>query len=144
MNDWRERAIEISGRGLTNPHLLLISGPANSVGAWLHENRAIILEDAESILCVVEDFTISKKITLEEWIDGRIYNRSGPSVHCFCGKPLHYTSKVNQERIAHFCKMLGEYVKVFYDGTFFNVPRHYIALHGIEGADLVHLGFEKA
>jgi len=62
---------------------------------------------------------------------------------CHCGKPLHYTDKSLQDHIEEMCSRLGDRMEVEVSGRRFLVPRHYIALHGLKGADVASLGFEE-
>lgn len=63
---------------------------------------------------------------------------------CYCGKPLHYNSKLIQEYIEYIINKSGEHVKVISpENKTYLVSLHYIALHGIK-ADLLHTyGFEE-
>ena len=38
---------------------------------------------------------------------------------------------------------LGENMKVTVGDRSWSVPRHYIALHGLKGSEVEHLGFEE-
>lgn len=62
---------------------------------------------------------------------------------CACGKPLHYTDKTLQDQIEMMVAMLGECIEVEVSGKRYKVPRHYIALHGLKGAEVAALGFEE-
>ena len=63
---------------------------------------------------------------------------------CHCGKPLHYSNKETERTMKMFASDLGEFIKVTIPGKgTWNVQRHYIALHGIKGANLGELGFTK-
>lgn len=63
------------------------------------------------------------------------------TARCHCGRPLHYRDP-EIARIMHaLVAELGEYVVVQVGGRRWRVPRHYIALHGLRGADLPSLGF---
>lgn len=64
---------------------------------------------------------------------------------CACGRELHYTDKANQLMVQKLVDQLGENVKVIYtgNGKTYLVQRHFIALHGLKGADLPKLGFKE-
>lgn len=67
---------------------------------------------------------------------------------CYCGKPLHYNSPHVKTYIEKLINDLGSHVNIsIYDDNYkvrtFSVPRHYIALHGVSGKNLEHLGFEE-
>lgn len=61
---------------------------------------------------------------------------------CHCGKPLHYSDETVKKHICDLIKELGTHVQIVCEGKTYRVPRHYIALHGINGKDLDKLGFE--
>jgi len=61
---------------------------------------------------------------------------------CHCGKPLHYTNKAVKQFIEKMVVELGEHVQVDVGDRVYNVPRHYVALHGISTHQLPRLGFE--
>lgn len=59
---------------------------------------------------------------------------------CACGKPLHYADASNWAKVERLVALLGEFVCVrLSDGTGYEVPRHYIALHGIKAQELPEL-----
>lgn len=62
---------------------------------------------------------------------------------CHCGKPLHYTDPEVRSQVEQLIEQLGEFIEVQVNGIVWRVPRHYIALHGIKGADVSTLGFER-
>lgn len=62
---------------------------------------------------------------------------------CHCGKPLHYTDPAARSQVEQLIKQLGEFIEVHVNGITWRVPRHYIALHGIKGADVSTLGFQR-
>jgi hypothetical protein len=62
---------------------------------------------------------------------------------CHCGKPLHYTDPLIEIRMRGMVSMLGELIRVTVNGRTWLVPRHYIALHGLNGKDVAALGFEE-
>ncbi len=43
----------------------------------------------------------------------------------------------------HIVERFGEYITVEQDGKKYQVPRHWIALHGIKGKDISKLGFRE-
>lgn len=64
---------------------------------------------------------------------------------CHCGKPLHYTDPSNERLARKMIAMVDDpYVTVIDpNGVRWRVQRHYIALHGLKGADIPRLGFER-
>lgn len=66
---------------------------------------------------------------------------------CACGKPLHFTNKVNERNVQVLVEQMGECVKVITPKGAYMVPRTYFALHGIKEAELPSLaqryGFQK-
>jgi hypothetical protein len=60
---------------------------------------------------------------------------------CHCGKPLHYTDPVLERHMHERVRVLGELVTITVDGRSWAVPRHYVALHGLNVAALPTLGF---
>ena len=64
-------------------------------------------------------------------------------MNCACGRPLHYSNPGVQRLVEKQVAELGETVKVTVLGRSWRVPRHYIALHGIKGANIANLGFEE-
>ena len=65
---------------------------------------------------------------------------------CHCGKPLHYSDPAIQETIQRLIDNLGECVDVTVEDETYEVPRHYIALHGVKAMELpelaIQLGFK--
>ena len=61
---------------------------------------------------------------------------------CACGQPLHYTDPAIQARVQSLVDKLGETVDVSVIGSWYKIPRHYIALHGIEASELPRLAEE--
>lgn len=57
---------------------------------------------------------------------------------CPCGKPLHYNNLVIREIVESMIERHGPTVLIrrVEGGPGFMVPRHYIALHGIEGKNI--------
>lgn len=63
---------------------------------------------------------------------------------CHCGQPLHYTVPAIEAFMRKLVAEAGEFVDItVVGGKTYRVPRHYIALHGINAADLPTLGFEE-
>lgn len=62
---------------------------------------------------------------------------------CHCGLPLHYTSPEAEAFTRRQVAELGEFVIVTVGERSFKVPRHYIALHGLNGSEVANLGFEE-
>jgi hypothetical protein len=62
--------------------------------------------------------------------------------YCACGRALHYSDPVLQRCIQDFCDRLGEDANVEVNGRGFRVQRHFIALHGIKGPELLRYGVE--
>ncbi len=66
------------------------------------------------------------------------------SDQCYCGEPLHYASESSRKRVQEIIDESGRWQKVTIIGVgSFVVDRHYIALHGIKGGELVALGFDR-
>lgn len=67
---------------------------------------------------------------------------------CGCGQPLHYTSPDTQRAVERLVDELGPDVTITTPEGSWRVPRHYIALHGIEALALPTLadryGWAKA
>jgi len=53
-----------------------------------------------------------------------------------CGQPLHYTNPVIEQIMRESIAKYGPNIHVTCDGRTWLVPRHYLALHGVRGADL--------
>jgi hypothetical protein len=62
---------------------------------------------------------------------------------CPCGRPLHYATTQHRRWVEQLIADLGASVKVTVGERSWMVPRHYIALHGLKGAALPHLGFPE-
>jgi len=59
---------------------------------------------------------------------------------CHCGKPLHYTDSAIEAMVRFLIGIHGPTVRVqLVSGESYAVPRHYIALHGLKGAELADL-----
>lgn len=58
---------------------------------------------------------------------------------CSCGRPLHYTDPVVEREVRRLVAELGERVLIRTPYGAYRVPRHYIALHGIQSARLAEL-----
>lgn len=67
----------------------------------------------------------------------------GSTPKCHCGEPLHYTDPRVRVQMEMLIEQVGEFVTVRVEGRAWRVQRHYIALHGIKGAELASLGFEE-
>jgi hypothetical protein len=61
---------------------------------------------------------------------------------CACGKPLHYTDPNLQAQIQSLVDKLGETVDVSVGRSWYKIPRHYIALHGLNARDIPQLAEE--
>lgn len=66
-----------------------------------------------------------------------------PEQNCFCGHPLHYINPMVEKTMHDMVALLGENVKVTFEGRTWEIPRHYIALHGLKGKDVPNLGFKE-
>ena len=67
---------------------------------------------------------------------------------CACGKPLHYTNSELEKIMRMMVEQKGETITVTVGDRSWRVPRHFIALHGIDkGSELPELaakyGFEE-
>lgn len=62
---------------------------------------------------------------------------------CACGKPLHYANKSMEKIAQRIVDEQGEEIKIVVEGRSWMVPRHFIALHGIEAAELPSMGFRE-
>jgi hypothetical protein len=62
---------------------------------------------------------------------------------CACGRPLHYSDPKVREMIEQIISENGERIKVTRESRSWMVPRHYIALHGLNSEELPFLGFEE-
>lgn len=62
---------------------------------------------------------------------------------CYCGRPLHYTSRDAEEVMHDMVARLGPNVRITVGSRTWLVPRHYIALHGISARDLPVLRFTE-
>jgi len=61
---------------------------------------------------------------------------------CHCGLPLHYSDPDIRQSVENLISRLGPSVKVTIDHRTWLVSRHYIALHGLKGAEVESLGFQ--
>ena len=61
---------------------------------------------------------------------------------CACGQPLHYIDPASEEVVQKLVDKLGEFVDVGVGGKIYKIPRHYIALHGLQAASLPQLAEE--
>jgi hypothetical protein len=64
---------------------------------------------------------------------------------CHCGQPLHYSDPSKRELVEALVEELGEMVPITLakSNRTFEVPRHYIALHGISYREVPRLGFKE-
>lgn len=62
---------------------------------------------------------------------------------CACGRPLHYRDPQIQAAVERLIAALGPTIRVTVGGRSWEVPRHYIALHGLKAAELPFLGFPE-
>ena len=63
---------------------------------------------------------------------------------CAYGQPLHYASKAEELHVQRLVDLNGPDVVVQVGERAWQVPRHYIALHGLKAAELPELGFPEA
>lgn len=83
-------------------------------------------------------------LTLEEICGGHVFLRVGASVHCWCGERLHYEYPHVQLSMEKVCHEKGEWATIVVPRGVYRVPRHYIALHGLDYERLHEYGFEQA
>lgn len=62
---------------------------------------------------------------------------------CACGKLLHYSDPEIQKMVQRFVDELGENERITVGGRAWLVPRHYLALHGLNARELPTLGFPE-
>jgi hypothetical protein len=62
---------------------------------------------------------------------------------CACGLPMHYSDPAAYEAVQRQVDLHGPNINVTLGGRTWSVPRHYIALHGLKGADVAGLGFPE-
>lgn len=62
---------------------------------------------------------------------------------CWCGRPLHYDDQEFEKQVCEVVARFGEYITVEQDGRKYQVQRHWIALHKLDGKDLGKLGFRE-
>jgi hypothetical protein len=60
---------------------------------------------------------------------------------CHCGLPLHYTDNKFKTMVDEMVKNYGSTIEVVSMDKTYRVPRHFIALHGLNSIDLDSLGF---
>jgi hypothetical protein len=70
-------------------------------------------------------------------------NPNPPPGYCPCGEPLHYHSPEVREAVDYMVEKFGPTVIVQVGERRWRVNKHYIALHGLKGADLPTLGFPE-
>ncbi len=58
---------------------------------------------------------------------------------CACGKPLHYTDPRNEKIVSEAVAKCGPDLIVVGPFGRYLVQRHYLALHGLKGSELVSL-----
>jgi hypothetical protein len=58
---------------------------------------------------------------------------------CACGQPLHYSDPAIQAYVELMIEELGPTVPISTPAGTWDVPRHYLALHGIDTAELPRL-----
>lgn len=63
------------------------------------------------------------------------------SEQCYCGKPLHYSDPAIKAKVDKIIEDLGTHIDVVCMNKNYRVPRHFIALHGLNACDLDSLGF---
>jgi hypothetical protein len=56
--------------------------------------------------------------------------------YCCCGQPLHYTNPRTEERVRELISEHGYNVTIHSCYGTWEVPRHYIALHGLKTSEL--------
>ncbi len=62
---------------------------------------------------------------------------------CACGRPLHYSDPRVEALVRDLVARLGPTMPVSTGGRTWLVPRHYIALHGLNADELPRLGFTE-
>lgn len=58
---------------------------------------------------------------------------------CGCGQPLHYSNPETQAHVQELINQFGATTVVTTPDGSWRVPRHFIALHGLFGADVAYL-----
>jgi hypothetical protein len=58
---------------------------------------------------------------------------------CGCGYPLHYVSPDAQAIVERIVRQKGPNISITVGVTTYLVPRHFIALHGIQGDQVAEL-----
>lgn len=58
---------------------------------------------------------------------------------CDCGRPLHYTNPDTQAKVQALVDDLGPTIAVSTPEGTWEIPRHYIALHGLRTEDVPDL-----
>lgn len=74
---------------------------------------------------------------------GAIIARMSKEKMCACGKPLHYENKAVQAMVEKLIVKMGEETRVVFGNHTWLVPRHYIALHGIDYEQVRSRGFRE-
>jgi len=62
---------------------------------------------------------------------------------CHCGRVLHYYDPQVEATMRRLVKSHGAFMPITVGNRTFLVQRHYVALHGVQGANLPELGFEE-
>lgn len=62
---------------------------------------------------------------------------------CHCGLPLHYSDENTKKQVERLIEKKGWYLPVTVGNKSYLVPRHYIALHGLNAITLDSLGFDQ-
>jgi hypothetical protein len=62
-----------------------------------------------------------------------------PPERCPCGQALHYSDPAIQAYVERMIEELGSTVSISTPAGTWHVPRHYLALHGYDAADLPRL-----
>jgi hypothetical protein len=77
---------------------------------------------------------------MSPWTRREPWHKAAPSEFCACGRPLHYVDMTAEARVRRLVELNGETVVVqVAGGHAFQVPRHYIALHGVKAWELADL-----
>ena len=64
------------------------------------------------------------------------------TIFCPCGRRLHYSNPAIESHVQALVDKLGAETTVICRGARYRVSRHYIALHGLQAADLERLAAE--
>jgi hypothetical protein len=66
-----------------------------------------------------------------------------PEEKCYCGQPLHYSDARLRKIVEEMIKADGPNLRVTVGDRTWEVPKHYVALHGLKAADVPNLGFPE-